>query len=90
MITPSSESVPAGTALAVMADVTILIIQLLIVSGLRISELTNLKIRDVSPDACQTFVNGKGSRERVAFVPNRELQEEFRRFLEAATRKVAR
>lgn len=66
-----------------MADVTILIVKLLIVTGLRISELTNLKIRDVSPDGSQILVHGKGSRERIVFVPNRELQEEFRRCCEA-------
>lgn len=64
-------------------DVTILIIKLLIVTGLRISELTNLKVRDVSPDGGQILVNGKGNRERIVFVPNRALQEELRHFLEA-------
>ena len=82
-IPPYSESVPPRTAPEMMADVTILIIKLLIVTGLRISELTNLKIRDVSPDACQIFVNGKGCRERIVFVPNIELQEEFRRYCAA-------
>ncbi|MGR3512101.1 MAG: tyrosine-type recombinase/integrase [Paracoccaceae bacterium] len=57
--------------------VTILIIKLLIVTGLRISELTNLKVRNVSPDGSQILVQGKGSKERIVFVPNRELREEF-------------
>ena len=60
--------------------VTLLIIKLLIVTGLRISELTNLKVRDVSPDGSQILVNGKGSKERIVFVPNRGLQEEFQRY----------
>lgn len=42
-----------------MQDITILMIRLLIVTGLRISELTNLKIRDVSADAAQMIVRGK-------------------------------
>jgi len=63
--------------------VTLLIIKLLIVTGLRISELTNLKVRDVSPDAGQIRVNGKGSKERIVFVPNRELLEDFQRYCEA-------
>ncbi|MGK7655095.1 tyrosine-type recombinase/integrase [Roseovarius sp. B08] len=62
--------------------VTLLIIKLLIVTGLRISELTNVRVRDVSPDGGQILVNGKGSRERIVFVPNRELQEELRRHCE--------
>ena len=61
-------------------DVTTLIIKLLIVTGLRISELTNLKVRDVSPDGCQILVTGKGSKERIVFVPNRKLQEEFQSY----------
>lgn len=61
-------------------DVTLLIIKLLIVTGLRISELTNLKVRDVSPDGGQILVQGKGSKERIVFVPNQELQEEFQHF----------
>ncbi|MDW4500209.1 tyrosine-type recombinase/integrase [Sulfitobacter sp. D35] len=53
------------------------------VTGLRISELTNLKICDVSPDGGQILVNGKGSRERMVFVPIRLLQDEFKRYCEA-------
>ncbi|MEM8970794.1 MAG: tyrosine-type recombinase/integrase [Pseudomonadota bacterium] len=60
--------------------VTLLIIKLLIVTGLRISELTNVKVRDVSPDGGQILVHGKGSKERIVFVPNWQLQEDFRRF----------
>ncbi len=67
--------------------VTLLIIKLLIVTGLRISELTNLKVRDVSPDGGQILVNGKGSKERIVFVPNRELQEEFQRYCQLRTER---
>ena len=55
-------------------------IKLLIVTGLRISELTNLKIRDVSADGSQMIVRGKGNKERIVFVPNEELQDAFRRY----------
>jgi integrase/recombinase XerD len=55
-------------------------IKLLIVTGLRISELTNLKIQDVSTDAAQMIVRGKGNKERIVFVPNAELQDAFRRY----------
>jgi integrase/recombinase XerD len=60
--------------------VTFLIIKLLIVTGLRISELTNAKVRDVSPNGGQILVHGKGSKERIVFVPNRELQTEFQSY----------
>lgn len=69
-----------ATALVSQHCVTLLIIKLLIVTGLRISELTNVKVRDVSPDGGQILVRGKGSKERIVFVPNRNLQKEFQRY----------
>ncbi len=76
---PSKLSGHDSTPISEIA-VTLLIIKLLIVTGLRISELTNLKVRDVAPDGGQILVNGKGSKERIVFVPNRELQEDFQCF----------
>ncbi|GFE66994.1 tyrosine-type recombinase/integrase [Litoreibacter roseus] len=80
--TIAAQSTPGAedTAPTSQDRVTLLIIKLLIVTGLRISELTNVKVREVSPDSGQILVNGKGSKERIVFVPNRELQEEFRRY----------
>lgn len=60
--------------------VTILIIKLLILTALRIRELTNVRVREISPDGGQILVNGKGNKERIVFVPNRELQEDFQCF----------
>ncbi|WP_299682097.1 tyrosine-type recombinase/integrase [uncultured Roseobacter sp.] len=79
-IPPNSKSVTAQTAQTVIADLTILIIKLLIVTGLRISELTNLRVGDVSPHGGQILVRGKGGKERVVFVPNHRLQEEFQSY----------
>ncbi|ABI93351.1 tyrosine recombinase (plasmid) [Roseobacter denitrificans] len=74
-----SETGPTGAQPADQ-EVTILMIKLLIVTGLRISELTTLKICDVTADASQMIVRGKGNKERMVFVPNAELQEMFRRY----------
>lgn len=82
-IAPPSKPGEDGATPASEIAVTLLIIKLLIVTGLRISELTNVRVRDVSPDGSQILVNGKGAKERIVFVPNRELQEELRHFLEA-------
>nr|WP_279391819.1 tyrosine-type recombinase/integrase [Shimia aestuarii] len=60
---------------------------MLIVTGLRISELTNVRIRDVSQDGGQILVRGKGNKERIVFVPNHELQEDVRRHSEVRRRK---
>jgi integrase/recombinase XerD len=78
--TGSTSARPADSAIATDQEVTILMIKLLIVTGLRISELTNLKIRDISTDAAQMIVRGKGNKERIVFVPNAELQDAFRRY----------
>lgn len=78
--TGSTSARPADSAIATDQEVTILMIKLLIVTGLRISELTNLKIRDVSTDAAQMIVRGKGNKERIVFVSNDELKSAFRRY----------
>ena len=43
-------------------------------------DVTNLTIRDVSTDASQMIVRGKGNKERIVFVPNAELQVAFQRY----------
>ena len=77
--TPGADDATQTSEIAV----TLLIIKLLIATGLRISELTNVKVRDASPDGGQILVRGKGNKERIVFVPNRALQEELRHVLEA-------
>lgn len=74
--TPSTNGAPSTT----QNGNTLLVIKLLIVTGLRVSELTDLRVHDVSRDGGQFLVNDKGSKERVVFVPNRQLQEEFKRY----------
>ena len=51
-------TVPSGVRDAAM-------LELLYAAGLRVSELTGLKLQDVNLEACFTRVFGKGSRERV-------------------------
>jgi len=70
----------ANAARASQNDVTTLIIKLLIVTGLRISELTNVMVRNISRDGGQILVRGKGSKERIVFVPNRKLREELQSY----------
>ena len=78
-IAPSSKPGEHDATPASETAVTLLIIKLLIVTGLRISELTSARVGDISQDGGQILVRGKGNKERIVFVPNRELQEEFRR-----------
>jgi integrase/recombinase XerD len=71
-----------------MADVAILIIKLLIVTGLRISELTTPRLSDDPPDGSQILMHDKGSKKRIVFVPN-DLQREFRHLLEARCAQIS-
>ena len=63
-------------------QITGLIARLLIVTGLRIGELTSLRVCDVTGAATQIRVRGKGDRERTVYVANDRLQTDFRRFWE--------
>lgn len=59
-------------------QITGLVARLLVVTGLRISEITNLRLHDVSGGCSQMRVRGKGNRERTVYVTNTKLLEEFR------------
>ena len=63
-------------------QITHLMLRVLIVTGLRIGELTGLNINDVFSQDTKIRVMGKGSRERIVFVANDGLLAEFKRFLE--------
>ena len=63
-------------------QITFLMLRLLIVTGLRIGELTGLNINDVFSLDSKIRVLGKGSRERIVYVANDSLLAEFRRFME--------
>ena len=77
---PADEvSVPTETS---PTQVTGLVARLLIVTGLRIGELTSLRVRDVTGAATQIRVRGKGDRERTVYVANDRLQADFRHFWE--------
>jgi len=60
--------------------VTGLIARLLVVTGLRIGELTALRTRDVTGAATQIRVREKGDRERTVYVANDRLQADFRHY----------
>lgn len=70
------ENIPA-------AKITGLIARLLVVTGLRIGELTSLRVRDVSSAATKIRVRGKGDRERTVYVANEKLQLDFRIYWES-------
>jgi len=60
--------------------VTNLIVRILLVTGLRIGELTALQISDISPSGEAIRVFGKGNRERTAYIRNKDLLADFRAY----------
>ena len=79
-IEPTSPSPSASGPSA--SQITGLVTRLLVVTGLRIGELTGLKTRDVSSAASQIRVRGKGNRERTVYVVNQRLRGDFKVYWE--------
>jgi integrase/recombinase XerD len=51
----------------------------MISTGIRVGELCKIQVEDVSPDGATLRIHGKGSRDRVAYVTDSELQKELGR-----------
>nr|WP_321462452.1 tyrosine-type recombinase/integrase [uncultured Cohaesibacter sp.] len=60
--------------------VTVLATRLLTATGLRIGELTHIKLRDLSPDCSRIRVVGKGNRERSVYVTNLRLLSDLKSY----------
>jgi len=63
-------------------QITGLVTRLLVVTGLRIGEIMELLVSNVSGAGSQIRVRGKGNRERTVYVTNRRLLNDFRYFWE--------
>ncbi|WP_321336474.1 tyrosine-type recombinase/integrase [uncultured Cohaesibacter sp.] len=62
--------------------VTLLAIRLLTATGLRVGELTHIKLKNLSPDCSRIRVVGKGNRERSVYVTNLRLLTDLKRYCE--------
>lgn len=72
---------------AVDSDGTLrLAVRLMVSTGLRVGELCKLRLEDVPPDGSSLRVHGKGSRDRIAYVADIELQGDLRQFMRARRR----
>ena len=72
--------------LATSEQITGLVIRLLIVTGMRIGEITNLRLRDITGACSKIRVRGKGNRERTVYVANARLLCDFRYYWEKRSR----
>ncbi len=66
--------------------VTDLVTRLLVVTGMRIGELTRLRTGDVTAGGTNIRVHGKGNRERTVYVMNQGLLADFREHWERRAR----
>jgi site-specific recombinase XerD len=63
-------------------------VALLIATGMRVSELAALRIRDVDDASGRILIFGKGQRERIAFVTDADLLEDLRTYIRARRRNA--
>ncbi len=63
-------------------QITGLVARLLIVTGMRIGEITNLTLKDVTGACTRICVRGKGNKERTVYVTNERLLLDFRSYWE--------
>ncbi len=55
-------------------DTTHLCLALMAATGLRVSELCSLRVRDIRPDTGEISVFGKGARERIVIIANNRVR----------------
>jgi site-specific recombinase XerD len=53
------------------------VVRLMVATGIRVGELCKLKVDDLSPDGSSLRVQGKGSRDRVAYISDKALRREL-------------
>ena len=59
-------------------------------TGIRVGELCKLRVEDVSPEGGSLRIQGKGSRDRVAYICDAGLRDELRRTVKARQQTVGR
>jgi site-specific recombinase XerD len=61
-------------------------VRLMIATGVRVGELCKLRVEDISPDGASLRVQGKGSRDRVAYIADVAFQAELNALVERRRR----
>ncbi len=67
---------------------TLIAIELLFVTGIRVGELVSLKILDMDLQEGSIRIHGKGDRERVVFLPYPETRELIRAYLKLRVKRL--
>jgi site-specific recombinase XerD len=72
----------ASSALRKSESAFPIIIRLLVVTGMRVGELCKLAIEDISPDCSTLRIQGKGARDRIAYITDGGLRRDLQALLE--------
>lgn len=59
----------------------LLIVEILYSTGIRVSELTSIKLNDISFHTQSIHINGKGQRERRVFLPDQDLVDLIKQYI---------
>ncbi|KAB7613634.1 tyrosine-type recombinase/integrase [Amylibacter sp. SFDW26] len=76
---------PQNSKLISPSQTTGLVARILVVTGMRIGEITNLKLGDISGACTRIRVIGKGDKERTVYVTNERLLMDLRSYWEQRT-----
>ncbi len=63
--------------------VTLLAVRLMVATGVRVGELANIRIQDVTDQSTRIRIRGKGNKERNVFIGNRSLAQDLSGFQSA-------
>ncbi|WP_052161322.1 tyrosine-type recombinase/integrase [Hoeflea sp. BAL378] len=74
----ASSSIPAlSSELHTISKTTALAIKLMVATGVRVGELTQIKLSNISNDGFRIRIHGKGSKERNVYIGNSKLRVEL-------------
>jgi integrase/recombinase XerD len=67
---------------------TQLAIRLLVATGIRVGELTSIKLSDITPENPAIRIIGKGNRERIVFIGNQQLRSDLEQYVNGRLRSA--
>jgi integrase/recombinase XerD len=74
--TSSRTSAPSGEIIS-QSRTTVLAIKIMVSTGVRVGELTQIKLSNISNDGFRIRIHGKGSKERNVYIGNPDLRAEL-------------
>lgn len=83
LLSSRSDARTRGSALGGQLAITV---RLMVATGLRVGELCKLRVEDIAPDGGSLRIQGKGSRDRIAYIADLPFRRELRSLVEVRER----